>query len=159
MQNDFAIGSRLKNRTFALELVAQDVRINQIPVVRDRHLPAHAVDHEGLRILGRAGAGRGIARMPDRPGPFQFFEVVRAKNLGDQAHVLMHVKRRPRAVAGDNAGALLAAVLQGEKPVVGQDGGVGMTENTEKPAFVLGKDCFRRQFFGIDNFVWRGHTK
>ena len=137
MQNNFAIGSRLKNRTFALELVAQDVRINQIPVVRDRHLPAHAIDHEGLRILGRAGAGRGIAGMPDRPGPFQFFEIVRAKNLGDQAHVLVQNERRTWTVTRDNAGALLAAMLQGEKPVVSQDGRVRMAKNTEKPALML----------------------
>jgi hypothetical protein len=53
-KNNLAIGGGLKNGTFALELVAQNVGINQIAVVRDGHLAAHAIDHEGLRIFGRA---------------------------------------------------------------------------------------------------------
>ena len=41
------------------------------------------------------------------------------------------------AVAGDDAGAFLAAMLQGVKAVVSQFGGVGMAENAEDAAIMF----------------------
>ena len=58
MQNNFAIGGSLKNGAPSFEFIAQDVGINQVSVMRDSHLAAYAIDHERLRILDRAGAGR-----------------------------------------------------------------------------------------------------
>ena len=99
------------------------------------------------------------------PGPFQFLEVTLAEDLRDQAHVLVHEKGRARAIAGDDAGALLAAVLEREKPVVGQDGGVRMAEHAEESAFVLRKASasvgstmsipLAKDF----QVIWRDHTK
>ena len=51
MQNDFAVGGGLKNGTFAFQFVAQEIGVDQISIVRDRHLSAHAIDHERLRIF------------------------------------------------------------------------------------------------------------
>ena len=69
MQNDFAVGGRLENRAFAFQFVAQDVGVDEIAVVRNRHLAADAIDHERLRIFDRAGAGRRITRVTDRAVP------------------------------------------------------------------------------------------
>src|SRR5438876_4433232 len=71
MQNDLAVGGGLENRTFALELVSQNVRVNQIAVVRDRHLAADAIDHERLRVLDRTGAGGRIAGVSDGAAAFE----------------------------------------------------------------------------------------
>ena len=68
MQNDLAVGGGLENRAFALQLVAQDIGVDQVAVVRDRHLAADAIDHERLRIFDRARAGGGITGVPDRAG-------------------------------------------------------------------------------------------
>ena len=81
MQNDFAIGGSLENGTFAFQFVAQQIGVNQIAVVRDCHLPAHAIDHERLRILQRARSGGGITGMPDRARPFQFLQLLLSENL------------------------------------------------------------------------------
>ena len=47
---------------------------------------------------------------------------------------------RARAVARDDAGAFLAAMLQREQTVVSQHRGVRMTEHGENAAFVLRED-------------------
>ena len=57
MQNDFAIGGGLENRTSPLQFIAQNIGINQVAVVCDCHLAAHTIDHEGLRVFDRARAG------------------------------------------------------------------------------------------------------
>jgi hypothetical protein len=42
------------------------------------------------------------------------------------------------ALRGDDAGALLAAVLEGEEAVIGKEGGVRMAEDAEDAALVTG---------------------
>ena len=76
VQDDFAVGGGLENGAFAFEFVAQDIGVDQIAVVRDRDLAAHAIDHERLRVLQRARAGGGITGVPDRARPFQSFQLV-----------------------------------------------------------------------------------
>ena len=51
MQNDFAVGGGLENGAFAFQFVAQEIGVDQISIVRDRHLAADAIDHEGLRVF------------------------------------------------------------------------------------------------------------
>ena len=139
MRDDFAVGGRLKNGTFALQLIAQDGGVDQIAVVRDRDLAAETIDHERLRVFQGARAGRRIAGMPERARPFQSLQFLRAENLRDQAHVAMQLKGRSRAVARHDAGAFLPAMLEREEAVVGQHGGVRMAEDREDAALVLRK--------------------
>src|SRR5437764_1614351 len=150
MQNDLAIGGRLKNRTFAFELVAQKTRINPVAVVRDRQLAAYAIDHKGLRVFDRARAGGRVARVSECTRAFQFFQLSLTKDLRDQAHVLVQNERRAWPVTRDNAGALLAAMLQGEKPVVSQDGRVWMAEHADEPALMLLKNSRGRRVVDAD---------
>ncbi len=126
--------------------------------MRDRHLAAHAIDHKRLRVFDRARAGGRVTRVPDRTGAFQFFQLSLTKNLRDQAHVFVHKERRPWAVARDNTGAFLAAMLQSEKPVVSQDGRVRMAEHTEKPT-LMPRVSFGLGWLDHVDLVWRGHTK
>src|SRR6266404_1478498 len=137
MQNDFGVSGRLENRTFALELVAQDIGVDQIAVVRDRHLTADAIDHERLRVLHRARAGGRITRVPDGAATFELLELSLTENLRDKPHVLVNQERRARTVAGHDSRALLAAMLEREKSVIGQDRGVGMAEYAKKSALML----------------------
>ena len=90
MQNDLAVGGGLENRTFALELVSQNVRVNQIAVVRDRHLAADAIDHERLRVLDRAGAGGGIAGVADRAAAFESRQFGLTEHLRNKSHVFVN---------------------------------------------------------------------
>ena len=57
------------------------------------------------------------------------------ENLRDQPHAFMFVETA--IVAGDDAGAFLAAMLQGVEAVVRQFSGVGMAVNAEHAAIMF----------------------
>src|SRR5438105_67626 len=63
-------------------------------------------------------------------------QVVAVKNLRHQSHA--DVLAELPAVAGDDARAFLAAMLQGIKPVIGQLGGVRVAVNAKDPAVMFG---------------------
>ena len=75
----------LENGTFAFKLVAQDIGVDQVAVVRDRDLAAEAIDHERLRVFHRARAGRGIAGVTDRARSLETFQFILAENLRNRA--------------------------------------------------------------------------
>src|SRR5581483_6991264 len=106
----------------------------------DGHLPAHAIDRKGLSVLDRARAGGRVARMPDGAGAFQFFKLGLTEDLRNQAHALVRGESCSGPVAGDDSSALLSAMLQREKTIVGQNGGIGMAKDAKQAAFVLRKD-------------------
>jgi hypothetical protein len=51
MRNDLAVGGGLENGAFAFQLIAQEIGVDQIAVVRDGDLAAKAIDHERLRVF------------------------------------------------------------------------------------------------------------
>ena len=132
--------------------------------MRDRHLAADAIDHERLRVLDRAGAGGGIAGVADRAAAFQSRQLGLTEHLRNKPHVFVNEKRRAGSVAGNNAGAFLAAMLKREKAVIGQDRGVRVSEHAEKPALVLRVNVALLSEFGarsrkVFGVVRRGHKK
>ena len=64
------------------------------------------------------------------------FECAVVENLGDEAHAFVLVELA--VVAGDDAGAFLAAMLERVKAVVREFGGVGMAKNAEDAAIMFG---------------------
>jgi hypothetical protein len=105
--------------------------------MRNSHLTAHAIDHERLRILNRAGAGRRVTRVPERACTLQACQFFLAKHLRHQTHVFVHEKAGPGPIACDDPGALLSAMLQRKQTIIRQHRGVRMAEHAEKPALVL----------------------
>ena len=127
--------------------------------MRDRDLAADAIDHERLRVFDRARAGGRITSVPDRARAFELRQFVLAENLRNQAHVLVQTERRARAVAGHDAGAFLAAMLQREKSVIGQHGRVRMAEHAEKAALVLRHDGGLWSLVDIEFVRGRNHNR
>src|SRR4029077_12613924 len=158
MQDDFAIRSGLENRAFAFEFIAQEIGIDQVPVVGDGELAAHAIDHERLRVLDRARPSRRVTGVPDRARPFQFFQLSLAEHLRDQPHTLVDEKRSAGPVARDDPSALLPAMLECEQPVVSEHGRVLVAKYAEEPTLVLWETFGLAQLGRID-LVWRDHTK
>ncbi len=121
--------------------------------------PAHAIDHEGLRIFDRARARRRVASVADCASALELGQFVLSKDLRYQAHIFVHQKARIRPIARDNPRALLSAMLQGKQTIICQHRRVRMAEHAEKPALVL------RQHGRVGRLVWisfaRGadHTK
>ena len=98
------------------ELALQRLAVGQVAVVRERDAERR-VDVERLRLelRGRAARGR-IAAVADADVAEEVAHVARAEHVAHVAARLVHVERR--AVVGDDAGGVLAAVLQQQQPVV-----------------------------------------
>jgi S-adenosylmethionine/arginine decarboxylase-like enzyme len=159
MQNDLAIGGRLENRPFMFQLVSQEIGINQIAIVCDRHLAAHTVNHKGLRVLNRARAGRRVAGVPDRScalEPGQFFL---PKHLRDKAHVFVREKVCARTVARDDARAFLATMLERKQTVVSEHRRVGVAKHAEKAALVLRVGLGFGRLDGVEVVWGRDHIR
>ena len=76
--------------------------------------------------------------MADGPGATYRFQIFLGKHLGDQSHALVELECFSIAVAGSDTRALLPAMLKCKESVVGQQGGVLVTEDGEDAAFVFG---------------------
>ena len=79
--------------------------------MRDGHLAAHTVHHEGLRIFDGARPSGRVAGVSDRAGAFELGQFLLAEHLRYQAHVFVKQKGGARPVARHNSSALLAAML------------------------------------------------
>ena len=142
---------------FSLQLIAQEIGIDQITIVRNCHLAANAVDHEGLRVFDRAGSGGGITRVSDGTGPFQSGQFILPKYLRHKTHILVLEKSRAGPVARDDSRTLLTAMLQGKQAIISQDRRVRVAEHAEESAFMLGERT--RLGSGKVDLVWRDHTQ
>src|ERR1051325_3699208 len=135
VQDDFAIDRRLENRAPLFELLAKWRGVGEIAVVRDGDLPLRAIHGERLRIANVRRSRRGIARMPDGHRANQVVQNIAIESLRNQSHAAVHAELL--AIRGDDAGALLAAVLERVKAVVSQFCGIRMTVNAEHAAVMF----------------------
>ena len=78
--------------------------------------------------------------MTDGPRPFQALQFGRTENLRNQSHVTVHLESATGTIGRDNPRAFLAAMLEGEEPVVSEDSSIRMAEDGENPALVLRQD-------------------
>ena len=93
------------------QLLAQVQRVGQVAVVADAQRAMHGLDQIGLGVAQVAAAGGGVAVLADGQIALQRPQVVLVEHLMHQPHALVDVGRL--AIAGGDACALLAAVLQG----------------------------------------------
>ena len=101
----------------------------------DGERPARVVDGERLRVLQvRAARGR-VADVANRERPRQVPELLLAERVLDEPHGAVREELLP--VARDDAGRLLAAVLEGVEPEVGEVGGLGVAVDGEDAALVV----------------------
>ena len=135
--DDFAVHGRLEDEAAAFEFVAELGGVGQVAVVGDGNLAARAIHRERLGVAQVRRAGGGIARVADGHVADEVVQDFRAvEHLRHQAHAVV-LEKLP-VVAGDDAGAFLAAMLERVKAVVGQFGGIRMAENAEHAAIMFG---------------------
>ena len=104
------------------ELVAQLGGVDEVAVVAQGDHVAVAAAHEGLGVLPVAGAGGGVAHVADSVLAAEAGEHLFVEDLAEQTEVLDD--RDLAVVAHGDAGALLAAVLQGVEAEERQAGDV-----------------------------------
>ena len=109
--------------------------VGEIAVVADREAAGIEFGEQRLHVAQDGGAGGGIADMADRGVAGQALDHLAAgKRVADQAEPAFAVKAG--AVEGDDAGGLLAAMLQGVQSERGDGGGFRMAEDAEHAAFL-----------------------
>lgn len=138
VENDLAIDGRLENGAVLFEFVAQEGGVDQVAIVADGKLAARAIHHERLRVFDVARAGRRIPHVADGAVALESLQIGGRKHLRHQPHVLARDELTVRTVRGDDARALLSAMLQGEKAVIGQHRNIWMSEHGENAALVFG---------------------
>ena len=141
MQDHLGVGGGLHHGAVAHELAAQGQPVGEIAVMADRKAAGIELGEQRLHVAQDGRAGGGIADMADRGVAGQALDHLAAgEGVADQAEPPFAVK--PRAVEGDDAGGLLAAVLQGVQSERGDGGGLGMAENAEHAAFLAQRVAF-----------------
>ncbi len=136
--HDLGVGAGPQVHAGQLHLGAQLARVGEVAVVAERHdVLAAGVGHR-LGVVPLVGAGGRVAHVPDRGVPGQAVEGGLVEDRAHQAEVALD--GHPAVVAGGDAGALLAAVLQRVQRVVGQPGDVpaGRRGDAEDAALLLG---------------------
>ena len=134
-QHDFGVRGRLADRAFADQLAPQRQAVGEIAVVGDRQAAGVEFGEQRLDVAQDRRAGRRIAHVADRRRAGQALDRRRAGEVvADQAEAALGMEAR--AVEGDDAGRLLAAVLQSVQAERGDRRGGGMTEDAEDAAFL-----------------------
>ena len=133
MQDHLGVGGRLHHRAFGDELAAERQAVGEIAVVADGEAAAFELGEQRLHVAQDRFAGGGIADVADRGGAGQAVDHLAAGEVvADQAHAALGVEAL--AVEGDDAGGLLAAVLERVQAERGDGGGVRMAEDAEHAA-------------------------
>src|SRR5882724_7669005 len=135
MDDDFGVAVRLKNRAAMFQAAAPFGGVGEIAVVAERHLALVAIDHDGLGIEQSFVARGGIARVADGGGAGKFVQNIGRENFFDFAHGAVGVEFV--AVAGDNAGGFLAAMLESVKAEIDELCRFGVAEDSDDAAVVV----------------------
>ena len=118
-----------------LELAAPFGGIREISIVAEGELALVAVDQDGLGVEQRLVAGCRVARVADGQVARKFGDHVGLENFFDFAHGA--VRMQVGAVARNDPGRFLPAMLQCVKTEIGELGRLGMAEYAEDAAFVV----------------------
>ena len=116
--DDLRVDRRVEDGAGEFELVAQQVGVAQVAVVRERHLPLLVIDGERLAVASACRACRAVAYMTD--GNLALGEAgknLAGKDIVDESEIL--VRGKDAVIVHGDAAALLPAVLQRVKGVVG----------------------------------------
>jgi hypothetical protein len=136
VQNDFGIRRRLTDGAAGNKLPAQRQAVGEVAVMGDGDAADFQFREKRLHVAQRHFAGGGVARVADRHVARQFGDRHRVGIMvADEAHMLFSMELL--AVEGDDAGRLLAAMLEGVQPERRQGGCFRMAENAEDAALFV----------------------
>ena len=139
--DDLGVGARLEADAQLGELVAQLGGVDEVAVVGEGDGVLAARARERLRVLPGRRTGRGVAHVADGVRAGEAGEHLLVEDLRDEAHVL---DDRDLAFVGHgDAGALLAAMLQGVEPEEGEPGDVAARRVDAKDAAAVVKAVAR----------------
>ncbi|OPZ81427.1 MAG: hypothetical protein BWY77_00646 [bacterium ADurb.Bin431] len=133
VQHHLGIGGGLKERALLFEPAAQFARIGEIAVMADGERPFAKIGHQRLGVDEMGSPGGGVTVVPDgHVAPQCGKEGLVAEDVGDEPAADVAVDAA--AVTGDDAAALLPAVLLGIEGQISQTGGLRRAVDTNHRA-------------------------
>jgi len=118
VNENLSVAVGLEDGTLPLERSADGAGIYQIAVVGDCDCALIGLHHDGLGIEESGISGGGITRVTDGENAAQRGEYLLGEDIGDQSHGA--VTAEALAIGTDDAGGLLAAMLQSVQAEVGE---------------------------------------
>ena len=151
--NDFGVGAGVEDGALLFQLVPQLHGVGQVAVVGKSHAALVMVDDQGLDVALVVRTGGGVAHVAHHNvAQAQRGQMLRGEHLVDQARV--PVRGEHAVIVDDDAGALLAPVLEGKKAVIGEGGQVrGLVGKDAKDAAFFVNVAF---FYGCQITVRHG---
>ena len=135
MQDNLGVAGRLHQRAVVHELAAQRQAVGEIAVVADGEAAAVEFGEQRLHVAQDGLAGGRIAHMADGRHAGQAVDhLVAGESVADEPHSPLGMEAL--AVEGDDAGGLLAAMLERMQAKRSDRGGVRMTEHAEDAALL-----------------------
>ena len=135
VDDHLGVGGRLADRAVADEVAAQRQAVGEIAVMGDREAAAVELGEERLDVAQDGLAGGRVAHMADGREALEPLDgVAVGEAVADEAELALGME--DAAVEGDDAGRLLAAVLQGVQAERRDRRGVRVAEDAEDAAFL-----------------------
>ena len=135
VQDDLGVGGRLADGAGGDQLAPQRQRVGEVAVVGDGEAAGVEVGEQRLHVAQDGVAGGGVAVVAEGDVALEAADDVGlVEVVADEAEAALGMEMV--AVEGDDAGGLLAAMLQGVQPERGQRGGVLVAEDAEDAALL-----------------------
>ena len=135
MQHDLGVAAGLEDASPPDQIVAQLGCVDEVAVVAEGNLAVDAVDEDRLRVDDPAVARGRVPHVTDGVVTGQRVQRGPVERLRHMPHGPRRVQAL--AVAGGDAGALLAPVLQRIQPETGQGRRLRVSKNAKDAAFVV----------------------
>ena len=111
VQDDFGVAVGLENVAPALQILSDRASIDQIPIMRERHLPPVTAHFQRLGVFQVGVAGGGVTRVGDGEPPWQALDHIFREYLIHMSHAFF--ADEVVAVGYRYPCALLSTMLQG----------------------------------------------
>ncbi len=137
MDDDLGVGRRLEDAALVDQPALEHVRVGEVAVVPEREAAEGEVREERLHVAETRSTRRGVPGMADGGMARQLADDRLAREVvADEARGPVAVELAP--VEGDDAGRLLAPVLQRVQAQGGERRRLGVAVDREDPALLLG---------------------
>ena len=118
MNEHFAVGRRLKDRSLRDEIRPQRLGVGQVAVVRERERALAIAGENRLRVGDHRRSSGRVTGVTDRHVAGQAPEHGLVENIRHESHAPVRA-RDARSIDRDHAGRLLAAMLEAVQPQIG----------------------------------------
>ena len=136
MEDDLGVGGRVEDGPVVFQFVAQGAVVHEVAVVRDGDRAEAVAGDEGLDVREPGVASGGVADVANGGGSRYLRELRLVEDVRNEANSVDGVEEV--FMGGDDAGAFLAAVLEGVEGEGAETGGFWVAVDAHNAALFAG---------------------